>query len=84
VYAASGITVPTQYAGQTKSGLGYSFGGAAEYRFGNNFFFGGQLGLDNARDYKQWSGGMYLRYMFEDFTGLMSLPVSPYHSPYSN
>jgi tetratricopeptide (TPR) repeat protein len=84
VYAASGISVPTQYSGQTKTGVGYNFGANAEYRFGNNFFMGGNFGIDNARDYKQFTGGLYLRYMFEDFNGQMALPVSPYRSPYSN
>lgn len=84
VYATSGITVPTQYAGQNKTGIGYNLAAAAEYRFGDNFFLGSTFGLDNARDYKQWSGGFYLRYMFEDFSGQMALPVSPYRSPYSN
>ena len=83
-YAASGITVPTRYSGQNKTGIGYNLNAAAEYRFGDNFFLGGNFGLDNAQDYKQWTGGLYLRYMFEDFTGRMAMPVSPYRSPYSN
>ncbi|CAM3312643.1 cellulose synthase [Pseudomonas floridensis] len=81
---ASGASVPSRYASQNKTGLGYNLSAAAEYRMGSNFFLGGNFGLDNARDYKQWSGGVYLRYMFEDFAGLMALPVSPYRSPYSN
>lgn len=84
VYATSGITVPTQYGGQNKTGIGYNLAAAAEYRMGDNFFLGGNFGLDNARDYKQWSGGLYVRYLFEDSTGPMALPVSPYRSPYSN
>ncbi|WP_122666858.1 cellulose biosynthesis protein BcsC [Pseudomonas viridiflava] len=84
VYAASGISVPTQYSGQNKTGVGYNFGANAEYRFGSNFFMGGNFGIDNARDYKQFTGGLYLRYMFDDFNGQMALPVSPYRSPYSN
>jgi hypothetical protein len=84
VYAASGINLQSQYNGQNKTGLGYNFGATAEYRFGSNFFMGGNFGIDNARDYKQFTGGLYLRYMFDDFTGQMALPVSPYRSPYSN
>lgn len=84
VYAASGISVPTQYSGQNKTGVGYNFGANAEYRFGSNFFMGGNFGIDNARDYKQFTGGLYLRYMFEEANGQMALPVSPYRSPYSN
>lgn len=84
IYAAAGTSVPTRYSSQNKTGIGYNLNAAGEYRFGNNVFLGGSLGLDNAQDYKQWSGGLYLRYMFEDFTGRMAMPVSPYRSPYSN
>jgi tetratricopeptide (TPR) repeat protein len=71
------------YEGSSKVGIGYSLYGAAEYQMAQNFFFGGHLGLDNAQDYRQWSSGLYLRYMFEDMTQPMPLPVSPYRSPYS-
>ncbi|KAB0493614.1 cellulose biosynthesis protein BcsC [Pseudomonas vancouverensis] len=73
-----------RYSGQTKTGVGYSLSGAGEYKFGSNFFLGANLGVDNAQDYKQFTGAMYLRYMFEDMNGSMELPVSPYRSPYSN
>jgi Tfp pilus assembly protein PilF len=73
-----------RYKGQNKTGVGYSLSGAGEYKFGSNFFLGANLGLDNAQDYKQFTGAMYLRYMFEDMNGAMELPVSPYRSPYSN
>jgi len=73
-----------RYSGQNKTGVGYSLSGAGEYKFGSSFFLGANLGLDNAQDYKQFTGGMYLRYMFEDMNGAMQLPVSPYRSPYSN
>ena len=72
------------YQGSSDTGIGYNLSGAAEYRLGSNFFVGGQVGVDNAQDYRQWNGGLYLRYMFEDMTGPMALPVSPYQSPYAN
>ena len=83
-YAAAGTSLATRYSGQNKTGIGYNLGAAAEYRLGNNYFLGGSFGMDNAQDYKQWTGGLYLRYMFEDFTGRMPMPVSPYLSPYSS
>ena len=83
-YAGFGSSLPTRYSSQNKTGIGYNLNAAAEYRFGDNIFLGGSFGLDNAQDYKQWTGGLYLRYMFEDFTGRMAMPVSPYRSPYSN
>ncbi|WP_191486069.1 cellulose biosynthesis protein BcsC [Pseudomonas sp. FEN] len=72
------------YGSENKTGIGYSLNAAGEYKFGSNFFLGGTLGMDNASDYRQLSGGLYLRYTFEDMTGPMALPVSPFGSPYSN
>jgi cellulose synthase operon protein C len=83
-YAADGRILNTRYSTQNKSGVGYSLNASGEYRIGDGFFFGGSLGVDNARDYQQWTGGLYLRYLFDDAGGAMSLPVSPYRSPYSN
>jgi tetratricopeptide (TPR) repeat protein len=78
--AASGL----RYEGQNKTGIGYSVAAAAEYKVASNFLLGANLGLDNAHDYQQVSGALSLRYQFEDISGPMSLPVSPYTSPYSN
>lgn len=72
------------YEGSSDTGIGYNLSGAAEYRLGSNFFVGGHAGIDNAQDYRQWNGGLYMRYMFEDMTGPLDLPVSPYQSPYAN
>lgn len=86
IYQANnpGSLVTTRYDSQSKTGIGYSLGASGEYRLGDGFFFGGALGVDNARDYRQFTGGLYLRYLFEDGGGAMPLPVSPYRSPYSN
>lgn len=75
---------PTRFSGSSSTGVGYNLSGAAEYRLGSQFFLGGHLGVDNAQDYRQWNGGLYLRYMVEDITGAMALPVSPYQSPYAH
>lgn len=83
-FATDGTTLRTSYASQSKTGIGYSLGASGEYRLGDGFFFGGTLGVDNARDYQQWTGGLYLRYLFDDGRGAMPLPVNPYRSPYSN
>lgn len=79
-----GSVVYTRYEEQNKTGIGYSLNASGEYRLGDGFFFGGSLGVDNARDYRQFTGGLYLRYLFDDAGGAMPLPVSPYRSPYSN
>ena len=75
---------PARYAGQSKTGLGYSLAAAGEYRLNSDFHLGGELGLDNARDYRQVNGNLYLRYYFEPQDRPLALPVSPYRSPYSN
>ncbi len=82
--ASKALGYEAVYGGDSSTGVGYNLSGAAEYRLGSNFFVGGQAGVDNAQDYRQWSGGLYLRYMLEDQTGPMALPVSPYQSPYAN
>lgn len=73
-----------KYESSSKTGVGYSFNAAAEYRLSSRFYLGGEIGLDNAQDYRQYAGNAYLRYLFEDLSGPMPLPVSPYRSPYSN
>ena len=83
-YAAAGSSLQTKSSGQNKNGIGYNLGAAAEYRLGSNMILGGGFGMDNAQDYKQWTGGLYLRYTLEDFTGRMPMPINPYLSPYSN
>ncbi len=73
-----------EYSSDSKTGVGYNLAAAAEYQLGRNFFLGGHMGLNNAQDYREFNGGMYVRYMFEDQYRPMALPVSPYRSPYSN
>ncbi|MBK5003042.1 cellulose biosynthesis protein BcsC [Pseudomonas sp. S31] len=73
-----------EYSSDSKTGVGYNLAAAAEYQLGRNFILGGHMGLNNAQDYREFNGGMYVRYMFEDQYRPMALPVSPYRSPYSN
>jgi hypothetical protein len=73
-----------KYKSSSKTGIGYSLNAAAEYRLTSRFYLGGEVGVDNAQDYRQYVGNAYLRYLFEDLSGPMPLPVSPYRSPYSN
>jgi len=72
------------YPGQTKTGLGYNLGAAMEFQMHPQLFVGGQLALDNARDYRQFIGGIYLRYALQPYSGLQALPVNPVKSPYGN
>lgn len=77
----SGATA--RYSGQSSTGVGYNLLAAGEYRLSNNLTLGGQLSLDNATDYRQWGGGLYLRYTLYPVTSPLDLPVNPYQSPYA-
>jgi tetratricopeptide (TPR) repeat protein len=71
------------YPGQSKTGLGYGLGMATEYQVSPQVFLGAHLGVDNARDYRQFAGGLYLRYALEPQTGPVPFPVQPVNSPYA-
>ncbi|MBV8617662.1 MAG: BCSC C-terminal domain-containing protein [Curvibacter sp.] len=70
------------YPSQTKTGLGYNLGVALEYQIHPQVFFGGHLAIDNAQDYRQFTGGIYVRYALEPYSGLQALPLNAIHSPY--
>lgn len=72
------------YAGQSKTGFAYNLQAAAEYRVTPHLVLGSALSFNNAKDYRQWAGGLYLRYTLYPSTGQMSLPVTPYRGPYDN
>lgn len=70
------------YDGQSRTGIGYNLSAAGEYQLNNHWFLGGSLGMDNASDYRQYVGGLYLRYAFYPMTRPMEMPLNPYQSPY--
>jgi len=70
------------YPGQTKTGLGYNFGAAMEYQVGPQMFLGGHFAADNASNYRQFVGGVYMRYTLEPYSGPAVFPVQPFRSPY--
>lgn len=70
------------YPGQSKTGLAYNLSAAMEYQLAPQLFMGGNLGIDNARDYRQWAGTVYLRYLMEPSSREMPLPVSPFRSSF--
>jgi hypothetical protein len=71
------------HPGQSETGIGYSLLAAAEYRMTSNWTLGGTVSVDNANSYRQWIGGLYLRYSFyPQTTRQLEMPVVPYRSPY--
>lgn len=72
------------YQGQSKTGVSYNFRAAAEYWLNPSFVLGGTIGANNAEDFREWSGGLYLRYFFyPQRNRLPDLVVEPYRSPFS-
>jgi hypothetical protein len=72
-----------RYDGQSKTSVGYSFATNVEYQVGPQLFLGGMASIDNARDYRQWVGGLYARYTFDSVPGSVSLPANSFKSPYA-
>ena len=62
----------------------YGLALAAEYQLAPKWFLGGNLSIDNARDYRQYKGGIYVRYALESQTGPVPMPVPPFTSPYAS
>ncbi|WP_397474275.1 cellulose synthase subunit BcsC-related outer membrane protein [Pusillimonas sp.] len=68
------------YRGQSKTGVSYNVKATAEYRVDPKLALGATIGADNASDYKQWMGGVYLRYYFHPQSGLLDLPIKPHRT----
>ena len=81
---AAAYGTQASYAGQSKTGVGYGLALAAEYQLAPKWFLGGNLSIDNARDYRQYKGGIYVRYALESQTGPVPMPVPPFTSPYAS
>ncbi|WP_231908142.1 cellulose biosynthesis protein BcsC [Cupriavidus sp. USMAHM13] len=73
---AAGLTNATSavYPGQSKTGLAYNLVGSMEYQASQQMYVGGLFGIDNARDYRQWYAGVYLRYALQRQTGPLQFP----------
>ncbi|RSZ30397.1 MULTISPECIES: cellulose biosynthesis protein BcsC [unclassified Variovorax] len=52
------------YAGSSKTGLAYNLAAVLEYQLAPKMFLGGALGFNNAQNYRQFTGSVYLRYVF--------------------
>ncbi|QQX88664.1 BCSC C-terminal domain-containing protein [Cupriavidus necator] len=74
-----GLTNATSavYPGQSKTGLAYNLVGSIEYQAAQQLYVGGLVGIDNARDYRQWYAGVYVRYALQRQTGLIAFPPVP-------
>jgi len=75
--AATDPNLQSRYAGQSRTGSLYMFMGALEYQLAPQLFVGSQLGFDNARDYRQWAGGLYVKYAFGPGGAQLAVPPRP-------
>ncbi|MHC1481439.1 cellulose biosynthesis protein BcsC [Frateuria aurantia] len=70
------------YASESRFGAAYSFDAAVEYRMARHLYLGTRLELDNASNYRQYSAGLYLRFQFDDHTGVIGETPRSLLSPY--
>ena len=75
------------YAGTSHTGLAYNIAGMFEYQMAPQLYLGGVLGLNNAQNFRQLTGSVYLRYMFGN-TNFFGNPaarstLAPLGSPYT-
>ena len=84
----STLPLAGMYAGSTRTGLAYNVGGLIEYKVAPRLYLGGVLSLNNARNYRQATGSVHLRYMlggaaeFGRPTG-SGATLRPFSSPYT-
>jgi len=89
-YAASlglsSVPFTGMYEKTSKTGLAYNLAAILEYQLAPKMFLGGSIGLNNAQNYRQLTGGVYLRYVF-DGAGTLGVPsgttLRPLVSPYT-
>ena len=77
-----GGTGVAAYPATSSTGMVYNLAAAGEYQLNRYAFLGGLVQLDNASNYQQWGAGLYLRLSFYPRQGSVSVPLSPYVSPY--
>ncbi|CAN5260593.1 hypothetical protein BH10PSE18_BH10PSE18_05060 [soil metagenome] len=87
---ALGLTTTTFtgiYPGTSHTGLAYNVAGVLEYQVAPQLYLGGTVGLNNAQNYRQLTGGIYLRYMFGEGSSFanptMGTTLKPVTSPYT-
>ncbi|RQO52858.1 cellulose synthase [Variovorax sp. KBW07] len=74
------------YPRTSKTGLAYNLGAVIEYQLAPRMFLGGALALNNAQNYRQFTGSLYLRYVFGGSSSLgvpSGTTLNPMVSPYT-
>jgi len=74
------------YPKTSKTGLAYNLAAILEYQLAPKMFLGGSIGLNNAQNYRQLTGGLYIRYVFDGASSLgvpSGTTLRPLVSPYT-
>ena len=71
------------YESNSKTGFSYNLNASAEYQVSPSLVLGASLAADNANDYNQWGGGLYMRYHFDQQSKAPEMPVKPFSSPFT-
>ncbi|QSI30897.1 tetratricopeptide repeat protein [Variovorax sp. RKNM96] len=74
------------YPKTSKTGLAYNLAAILEYQLAPKMFLGGSIGLNNAQNYRQLTGGLYVRYVFDGGSSLgvpSGTTLRPLVSPYT-
>lgn len=74
---------PAVYSGQRSRTLAYNAGLNFEYQATPKLVIGALLGADNSRDFKQYAGGIYIRFSRDPSNRPIPLMANPLRSPYA-
>ena len=74
---------PLLYAGQSETGLTYSLGAAMEYKLAPQWVVGSKVGLESARGFREWGGGIYMRYGWLPGPAQPAFPLETLESTYT-
>ena len=72
------------YLGQTKTGLSYNLSAAAEWQLTPQLFLGGRMDFNNARDYRQFGLGIYLRFLLDRLGAPLGTAPAVLRTPYDS
>jgi tetratricopeptide (TPR) repeat protein len=81
--AQSTASLNTFFPGQSKTGLSYSFNANVAFQIQPKLAVGGSVSLDNARDFAEQAGMVYVRYFFQPQHQPLAFPPNPVTPLYS-
>lgn len=70
------------YAAQSVTGITYSASAAMEYQLSPQWLMGGKLGMESSRGFREWGGGIYMRYGWQPGLAPPAFPLESLESAY--